>query len=180
MPVIRDDKFYDEVIRPMEKSMIACIWKITQKHEDAQDAMQEALRTIWRKRKKVAKHPRPEALILKICRAKAIDGLRRSIRRTQHELPIFPEPEISCDAAFSVAPHKILHGQDVFARVRRIVGSLPRQQAQAVLMRLIENRPYADIALDMGCSEATVRSHVRRGRARLRKALRHVDGVAAR
>jgi len=169
--------FYDEIIRPMEKSMIACIWRITQKHEDAQDAMQEALRTIWRKRAKVAKHPRPEALILRICRAKAIDSLRRSIRRTQHELPFLPSTETPDNAAFPVSPDEELHGKNVIAQVRRIVGSLPRKQAQAVLMRLVENQPYADIAVDMGCSEATVRSHVRRGRDRLRKALRHIDGV---
>jgi len=171
--------FYDEIIRPMEESMIACIWRVTQKREDAQDAMQEALRTIWKKRTRIAKHPRPQALILKICRAKAIDSLRRSIRRTQHELTSPYATEAPCHAAASASPDMELHGKDVIDHVRRLVGFLPRKQAQAVLMRLVEDQPYAEIALDLGCSEATARSHVRRGRERLRKALRRIDGIGA-
>jgi RNA polymerase sigma-70 factor (ECF subfamily) len=174
---MRDDMFYDEIIRPMQESMIACIWRVTQSHEDAQDALQEALWTIWRKRRKVAKHPKPKALILKICRAKAIDSLRKSIRRAEHELPCVSSTETPCDPRVSASPDEELHSKDVVARVRRVVSLLPRKRAQAVFMRLVEEQPYADIALSLGCSEATVRSHVRRGRTHLQKALRHINGL---
>ena len=38
-------------------------------------------------------------------------------------------------------------------------------------MHLVEEQPYADVAAALGCSEATVRSHVRRGRDRLQAEL---------
>jgi DNA-directed RNA polymerase specialized sigma24 family protein len=41
-------------------------------------------------------------------------------------------------------------------------------------MRTVEEIPYADIALAMGCREATVRKHVARARTRLRALLSHL------
>jgi len=84
--MIHDNEFYDEIVHPIEGTMMACIWRVVQNHANALDVLQEALEAIWRKRKTVAKHPKPEALILRICRDKAIDSLRRSTRRTKHEL----------------------------------------------------------------------------------------------
>ena len=57
---------YDELIRPVESMMMRSIWRIVRQRESAEDALQDALAVIWRKRHEVARHPRPEALILRI------------------------------------------------------------------------------------------------------------------
>ena len=43
--------------------------------------------------------------------------------------------------------------------------------AQAILLRLVEEMPYAEISEAMGCSEATARVHVKRGRENLQERL---------
>ena len=174
--MIQDEDFYDLLIRPIEETMMNCIWRVTQNREDARDAMQEALATIWRKRRRVVAHPKPEALVLRICRDTAIDGLRKAIRRNRWELPTSVPDEAWPAPADSTSPTANLHRQETMDHVRRVIAALPRKQARAVLMHLVEEQPYADIASALGCSEATIRSHVRRGRDRLQSELRHLRG----
>jgi DNA-directed RNA polymerase specialized sigma24 family protein len=58
--------------------------------------------------------------------------------------------------------------------VLRAIGRLPRKQAIAVLMRLVQDEPFDAIARVLDCSEVTVRIHVSKGRTRLRKWLSHL------
>jgi RNA polymerase sigma factor (sigma-70 family) len=49
-----------------------------------------------------------------------------------------------------------------------LVDDLPADQQEAVRARVIDERDYADIAMDMRCSEAVVRKRVSRGLRNLR------------
>ena len=51
------------------------------------------------------------------------------------------------------------------------VGELPTKQRSAVLLRFVADRPYADIASALDCSEAAARQNVRAGLQRLREEL---------
>jgi hypothetical protein len=65
---LKDRDFsYDRFIRPTEGQMTRVVWRIVRDPEDAEDALQDALSTIWKKRRLVCTHPNPLALILKIC-----------------------------------------------------------------------------------------------------------------
>jgi RNA polymerase sigma factor (sigma-70 family) len=46
---------------------------------------------------------------------------------------------------------------------------LPDEQAQALRARVLDGRPYADIAAQLRCSQAVVRQRVSRGLGRLRR-----------
>jgi RNA polymerase sigma-70 factor (ECF subfamily) len=56
--------------------------------------------------------------------------------------------------------------------VQALVASLPPAQRDAVLARVIEERPYAEIAVAMSCSEHLVRQRVSRGLRALRAQLK--------
>lgn len=51
------------------------------------------------------------------------------------------------------------------------VGELGREQRDAVLARVVQERDYSDIASELRCSEAVVRKRVSRGLAQLRTRL---------
>lgn len=51
------------------------------------------------------------------------------------------------------------------------VSALPTKQRSAVLLRFVADRPYADIADALACSEAAARQNVRAGLRRLREEL---------
>jgi RNA polymerase sigma factor (sigma-70 family) len=182
---LRDTDFsYDRFIRPNEGQMTRAVWRIVRNPEDAEDTLQDALSTIWRKRRLVSMHPNPQALILKICINSAYDTLRKNRRHRKHEgpnplLPYPPEedePGIAHSAAVSdtSALDKLVQ-KETEREILNAIGRLPRKQAVVVLLRFVKEQPYDVIAQVMGCSQSTVRIHAARGRARLNKWLAHLN-----
>ena len=159
---------YDVFVRPMEDRMMRSIWRIVRQREAAEDALQDALTIIWRKRDAVARHPKPEALILRIAVTTAYDAVRKIRRRLRHEAPGLPD-ERADDAAPPVT--KGMEDRELRAAILKAIGRLPRRQATAVLLYIVEEQSYEDIARATGCSESTVRVNVMRGRAGLARLL---------
>ena len=159
---------YDLLVRPMEGRMMRSIWRIVRHREAAEDALQDALAIVWKKREAVARHPKPEALILRIAVSAAIDAVRKNRRRLRHETPGLADGR----AGDSAPPlEREVEGRDLQAAVLDAVGRLPRRQATAVLLHIVEEQSYEEAARAMGCSESTVRVNVMRGRAGLARLL---------
>jgi RNA polymerase sigma-70 factor, ECF subfamily len=152
----------------MESRMMRSIWRIIRQKEAAEDALQDALALIWKKRDAVARHPNPQALILKISIAAAYDAVRKNRRRLRHEISgLAGEP--ADDSA--VPAVKESEDRRLRAAVLAAIGCLPRRQATAVLLRIVEEQSYEEIARAMDCSETTVRVHVNRARTALARRL---------
>ena len=166
---MEDPEFdYDLLVRPLESRMMRAVWRIVRQKEAAEDAFQDALAVIWKKRDAVARHPNPQALILKMTVAAACDACRRRRRRLAHEIPGLAEDR-SADAAPPVT--KAAEDRVLRAEILEAIARLPERQATAVLLRVVEERPYEEIAAAMGCTEATVRVHVLRAKAAMAKRL---------
>lgn len=162
---VKNEKLsYEELIAPIESRMMQSIWRIVRNPETAEDTMQEALTIIWRRLDRIRNHPNPHALILKICLNSSYDSLRKRFRHRQKEslgtLDRLPAPSDS-DAAVALV------GKKMEAEILSAITRLPRKQAIAVLMRIVQGEPYDAIAEALGCSEKTARVHVSRGRGRL-------------
>jgi len=164
----RPDFDYDALVKPVELRMMRSIWRIVREKQAAEDALQEALTVIWRKRDMVARHENPAALILRIAVTQALDSLRKSRRRLRREAPLFPDGP-AADPADTGSEDA--ESRELRSEIMAAVGRLPKRQAEAVLLRIIEEQSYEKIALAMGCSESTARIHVMRGRAALARSL---------
>ena len=157
---------YDRFIHPIEDRIIRCIWRIVRDQHDAEDALQNVLAAIWKGRRKVFKHPNPTALILRMCANSAYDVLRRKLRHStaglaeSADLPSPPD-----------LPLAAMVQQEQRVRILHAISQLGRKQAAAVLMRLVEQMPYEQIAAALECSEVTARVHVQKGREQLRRHL---------
>ncbi len=57
------------------------------------------------------------------------------------------------------------------AHVEKLLAELPSEQERAIRARVLDERSYAEIAIEVRCSEAVVRQRVHRGLARLRNRL---------
>jgi RNA polymerase sigma factor (sigma-70 family) len=162
------DLFYRRFIAPMEDRMIRSVWRVTRDADDADDAMQNALMAVWRRRGRIAGHASPQALILKICIDAACDVARRrgrERRRTERHDP-------STDRVDGTrAPWEELAHRELTGEVLSAIHRLSRRQAVAITLRAFEELPYEQIAAAMQCSEATARKHVERAREHLRRAL---------
>ncbi len=100
-----------------------------------------------------------------IARHKLLDSLARGQveDRARRKLGMRPL-ELTLDALEQI------EALEADLEVRRVIENLPAEQAQAVLARVIDERPYADIAAELACSESVIRKRVSRGLNALRSA----------
>ena len=162
------DEIYLWLIAPIEERMMRAVTRLVRDPDEAADAFQNALAQVWRDLEKIRRHPNPRAYILRVCVSAAYDALRRRARRGRREGPL--------ENAGEAAPAPGDPARSALERERReevlaALAALPPQQAQALVLRAIEDQPFDVVAQALGCSEATARSHVRKARGRLRKLL---------
>jgi RNA polymerase sigma-70 factor (ECF subfamily) len=62
-------------------------------------------------------------------------------------------------------------GEERYSRMRRAINALPAQQRAVLVLRLVAELDYADIAKTLDCSIQTVRANLHLGRQRVRKML---------
>ncbi len=165
---------YTRFIEPIEGQMIGVIWRVLRDADDSDDALQNALTKIWSKRRAVFSHPNPKALILRICINCAYDSLRRRVKHRRDQ-QVLRERVTDQSGQSGASGGDVLVEDELRQQIMDQIVVLPRKQAVAALMRLVDRMPYADIAQALGCSETTARVHVTRGRTRLRERLSHLN-----
>jgi RNA polymerase sigma-70 factor (ECF subfamily) len=162
---------YDTLLRPIQDQMLRSIWRITRVAEDAEDALQESLTIVWRQRARIQRHPRPQALILRICVNCACDVLRARSRHRSREIALVEAEAVR--ARECPVDHR-LRQEELHDEITRAVVRLPKQQATAALMRYVLELPYKEISEALGCSERTARVHVNRARKKLSRLLANI------
>jgi RNA polymerase sigma-70 factor (ECF subfamily) len=162
---------YERLIAPIEDRMMRVVWRVSGNPDDAEDALQEALLTVWKRWERIVRHPNPDALILHICINAAHDVLRRRVRQGKW-IDEGTVPQEAADSAASAVQNVVAAEQR--AQVLHAIGLLPKAQARAILMHAVEDVGYSDIATAFGCREVTVRKHVSRARNKLRTLLSHL------
>jgi RNA polymerase sigma factor (sigma-70 family) len=122
---------------------------------DADDVFQDTFLSALRAYPRLANGERLDRWILRIASRKAIDHHRATARRPvpSADLPDAPvaSPREPDDALWSA------------------VAGLPPKQRVAVVQRHVLDRPYAEIAVSLDCSEEAARASVHEGLKRLRE-----------
>ena len=129
----------------------------------AEEVTQDAFIQLLRHWSKVSRYEQPRAWVRRV----AIRLAMRSIRRQR--LVSFVRIDELLFARQPSAPTI-----DLGDAVRRLPGS----QRAAIVLHYYEDRPVAEIAAILGCSEPTTRVHLHLGRKRLRQLLGEADDVA--
>lgn len=127
--------------------------------DDAEDVLQDAVLRALR----VSALPEGEDLrrwLYRVATNRAIDLIRR--RRTG---PLDFDPPSTADPAAEV------ERQAAADAVRRAADRLPPRQRATIILRYLEDQPYAEIAARLGCSEQAARASVYQGLKRLRHEL---------
>lgn len=169
--IVANQDEYEQIIAPIEQGMITSIWGIVRNADDAEEAMQDALLTIWKRWHRVRTHVNPQALVRRICIDSAYDVLRRKYRSRRFQTT----KELTTSSTRAAPnPPDVAASKERQTEIAMAISRLPRQQATATFMRIVEEQSYEDIAAALGCSQATARRHVAKGRERLRNWLSHL------
>ncbi|GLI01466.1 SigE family RNA polymerase sigma factor [Phytohabitans aurantiacus] len=133
-------------------------------HAAAEDLLQNALLKAARRWRTISGYDQPEAFVRKVMYHEAISLWRR--RQRYDELPVerLPERPVGHEADGTVRRVAL---QQALARLT------PRQRAVLVL-RFYEDRPVAEAAQILGCSEGTVKSQTAHALGRLRTLAPHL------
>jgi RNA polymerase sigma-70 factor (ECF subfamily) len=138
---------------------------------DAQDLAQQTFLQLHRARHDFKPGTRLRPWVITIALNLARDHLRRRGRRPEAPLDDrVPEP--------SVEP-AIPDGGDAETaqRVRRALGTLPRDQREVIELHWFEQLSFAEIATVVGSTSGAVRVRAHRGYVTLRKSLGSVSGM---
>ena len=141
------------------------LWKLTCDTDIFDEAIQYALLAIWMNLEKLT-GPQAGAYIYRIALSANSKAWRNRIGKNGQipnaTLTGRPVSEEAVDA-------------ETLNLVRKEIAKLPEQQAQAIVMRYIEQTDYKAIADKLNCAEDTARSHVSKAISTLRNNLAHLN-----
>ncbi|MEM0963898.1 MAG: RNA polymerase sigma-70 factor [Bacteroidota bacterium] len=132
---------------------------------EADDAVQTAFVTLWRRRQSLDPGRSVRALLYTTVRNTLYNHARDTRRRgelldTMPATPSPTQPDDTTDAAL------------LGARIREWLGELPERQQEAFSLSRFDGLSYAEIADVMDCSRKTVENHIGRALRTLRDRLR--------
>ncbi len=149
---------FDEFVTHHGPELLRLAYMLCGSREQAEDLVQNALVTTYRKWETVSSAERPIAYVRTIVVREDVSWRRRlSNRELPRAIPNditgdFPDAEIAeTDAMW------------------RLLATLPRRQRAVLTLRYYEDLADDDIAELLGCSAGTVRSNASRGLATLRQ-----------
>jgi len=154
-PMTDEDAGYSRFFRDQFPRVVRTIYLIVHDQARAEDIAQDAFLRLLRDWSRISSYERPDAWVRRIAIRMAVRGIKRDQLFSTLRLHLLPRP----------APEP--RNLDVADAVRL----LPRAQRAAVALFYYEDRPVAEIASIMGCTESTARVHLYHARQRLAKLL---------
>jgi RNA polymerase sigma factor (sigma-70 family) len=143
--------------------------------DDALDAVQDAMMRmlVYRQRP----HAEWTPLFWSILRRRIVDLQRRNTFRLRFLAPprrhdAGPDIDWADPTADPTADPASAHAvREACSQVATALSALPRRQREAFSLRVLEELSVEDTARAMGCSEGSVKTHLSRARAALRREL---------
>ena len=142
---------YSLFFRDQFPRVVRTIYLIVHDQARAEDIVQDAFVSLYKDWSRISRYDRPEAWVRRIAIRMAVRGLRRDQLWSVIRMRLGTRP--------SHEPRDL----DVADAVRQ----LPRSQRAAIALFYYEDRPVAEIAAILGCTESTARVHLHHGRRKL-------------
>lgn len=146
---------FDDFYRREYRQLVGLAFVLTGRHDVAEDLVQQAFTEAHRRWGTVGRYDRPGAWVRKVMVNRSRSRFRRlgSERRAVTRFAARPMPEAEIDEPAT----------EVIAAIRR----LPARQAQVIALQYWDDLPVSEIAECLDCSAETVKTHLKRARARL-------------
>ncbi|MBT8336008.1 MAG: sigma-70 family RNA polymerase sigma factor [Gemmatimonadetes bacterium] len=159
-----DEEAYGRLVRRYMKSAYAVALSVTSRHEDAEDAAQEAFLVALQRLEECRNPERFAGWLLTIVRNRSRNLVRRESLRTAEPLP----PGAS---GRGPTPEKETERAELREHLQRALDTLTPIQREIVLLHDLEGWKHREIADRLEIPSGTVRSHLHFARKALRGAL---------
>jgi len=168
-PVLEDSvQSQNRFINENLKRVFLLIYRMLGNVADAQDLTQEVFIKALQRQDQLKDPEKAAHWLSRIATNTAIDFLRRHGRVTLCEIEAVPEP-ISTPP--SETPEQLLLRAERQAMFESGLQVLTSRERAALLLRDVEGLPAEEVARQLNCSKATVRSHIANARVKFRRYL---------
>ena len=162
--------FRNDVL-PLKDLLYRLALRITLKHEEAQDIVQDTLIKVWNKRDEWDKIDSIEAFSLTICRNLALDRLRM----TQDQNESLDNLHLQTPDQGGQTYEQMLQ-KDRIQLVKQMVDALPEKQRSCMQLRDFEGKSYKEIAQILNISEDQVKVNIFRARQAIKQKYQETEG----
>ena len=149
--VLSADEQFSWFFRSEYPQVVRTAYLVLQDSEAAKDVAQEAFMQTMRHWPKVSNYDKPEAWVRRV-------AIRMAVKVARKQKLLTP---------LSTAPEKGVAAKGSDPDLMRAIGSLPSKQRAAIVLFYLEDRPVAEVAEIMDCSESTAKVHLHRARQKL-------------
>jgi RNA polymerase sigma factor (sigma-70 family) len=150
--------------------LLLCARQWTRSLADAEDVVQEAFLRFWRRQRHLAGDGDSLPLLLTSVRRAALDRARRDGRRQRREERSAEDPAVE-EPLFEPDPAN----DDRRKAVEAALARLPREQREALVLKIWGGLTFAEVAASLGIPPDTAASRYRYALAALRRELNAVD-----
>ena len=156
---------------PLKDMLYRLALRITQKHEEAQDIVQDTLIKVWNKRDDWESIDSIEAFSLIVCRNLALDRMKvKSSKNESLDNSHLDTPDVS------KTPYEQMQLKDRIELVKKMVDALPEKQRSCMQLRDFEGKSYKEISSILGISEDQVKVNIFRARQAIKQKYQQIDG----
>jgi RNA polymerase sigma-70 factor (ECF subfamily) len=169
-----DRKAFAELYRETSAKLFAVSLRIVRERQLAEEVLQDSFVSIWNHASDYARaKSAPTTWMAAIVRNRSLDVLRRGA----HEVEDVDEALASALVDESAAPARDLERAAEEHSIRDCLGELDADQRQSIALAFFHGLSHSEAAQHLRRPLGTVKTHIRRGLARLKDCLARV-GVA--
>lgn len=165
------DGAFEELVVTHQDRLYAFLLGMTADGGQAEDLAQE---TFWKAYRALRRYPAPRVAALRVgpwLRRIALNTLRNAVRGRNRDQVLAADPPQEADPTPDRNPEASTLRREEQERLLRALAGVSGPARAAILLRHAEDRPVEEVAAILRLPEGTVKSHVHRGLARLRRAL---------
>jgi len=156
------NRFHTEVY-PLKDKIYRFAFSLLKVMEDAEDATQEVLLRLWKRKDFLGQYRSVEAFAMTMTRNHCLDKLRLKSNQTTELTVVVRDKDRLPDRNAEI--------KDAAAKVMDLMKELPDQQRQIVYLKDVEQYDYKEIAAVMDLEINTIRVNLSRARKKIREEL---------
>lgn len=150
---------FDALYRRDFHALLALAYGLSGSRAAAEELVQDAFLAAFHRWEVIGAYDEPGAWLRRVVVNRSISGVRRRMAEARALVRLGQR---------RVLPEALAPPDD---ELWRAVRALPTRQAQVVALHHLDDRPVAEVAAILDCSEGTVKSHLHRARQALAVAL---------
>ena len=164
-----DANQFKEQFLPYHAKLYRVAFRLMGNTLDAEDMVQEAYLKLWKKRDELPNDIQSmEGYCITLVKNICYDALRLSHLDEDGRSP----EELNVSGSTNVAIE--VEWKDEANQVMKLIGQLPEQQQQIVIMRDVDDRPYEEIEEATGLSAVNIRVLLSRARKKIREQFKEI------